>query len=117
MRFLLAVTAAVFVAAAYALGPTVPMATKDAAAKQFKPAPGRASLYVARKRESLGSAVPFRIYVDGKELASLLPGSFALVSLEPGKHELRAVRSSGASRTPSPRYERALVRPLPDRGY
>jgi hypothetical protein len=60
----------------------------DAAAKRFEPSPGRANLYVARSPGSGGGSTELKLAVDGKELASISPGTYALVVLEPGRHSI-----------------------------
>ncbi len=68
----------------------------DAAAKLFKPLDGKANLYIARKSETFGSAVAFKLIVDGNELGPISTGTFYLVAVEPGKHsiEVRALIST-----------------------
>jgi hypothetical protein len=71
---------------------TVPMAPldQDLEAKSFTPVQGRANLYIARDKASFGSAITFRIIVDGKPIGSIGPGTYHLISIEPGQHNILA---------------------------
>lgn len=62
--------------------------SQDSEAKRFEPAAGKANLYLVRKSESFGSLVGFQWGLDGKDEGSLSPGTYQLVSLEPGKHKI-----------------------------
>jgi hypothetical protein len=74
-----------------ATGPNVSLATpeSDAAAKQFAPLDGRANLYVARSNDSAGTT--FNVIVDGRTIGPIISGTFYLVDIDPGKHNLAAV--------------------------
>jgi len=69
---------------------TVPMASldKDLEAKSFTPESGKANLYIARRNAYFGSAITFRIMVDGKPIGSIGPGTYHLISIEPGQHNI-----------------------------
>ncbi len=71
--------------------PSVPMAAPaaDADAKQFMPPAGKASLYIAWSNGSSGGA-SLDISVDGKLLGPIAPGTFYLVEVDPGRHEVSA---------------------------
>ena len=66
----------------------VPLASPDAdaASKKFQPPVGKANLYVAWSGGP--SAVHFKVAVDGKNVASIEPGTFYLETLDPGQHYL-----------------------------
>jgi hypothetical protein len=86
-RWLLIICAAGVILAGCA---TVPMATveQDIEAKSFTPPPGKANLYIARRSAYFGSAVTFRIMVDGIPIGSIGPGTYHLVAVEPGQHNI-----------------------------
>jgi hypothetical protein len=69
---------------------TVPMATveQDIEAKSFTPTSGMANLYIARRNAYFGSAITFRIIVDGIPIGSIGPGTYHLISIEPGQHNI-----------------------------
>src|SRR5271169_5341117 len=72
--------------------PSVPMAApaSDADAKQFMPPAGKANLYIAWSNGSSGGASHVDISVDGKLLGPIAPGTFCVVAVDPGKHEVSA---------------------------
>jgi hypothetical protein len=72
--------------------PSIPMAStaSDADAKQFLPPVGRANLYIAWSNGSSGGASHVDVSVDGKLLGRIAPGTFYLVAVDPGKHEVSA---------------------------
>jgi len=72
--------------------PSVPMASpaSDADAKQFTPPAGKANLYIAWSNGSSGGASHVDVSVDGKLLGPIAPGTFYLVAVDPGKHEVSA---------------------------
>ena len=69
---------------------TVPLAAPeaDAAAKKFEPPEGKANLYVARSTGSSGVTVAFKVAADGKDVGSIVPGTYCLIALDPGKHDV-----------------------------
>ena len=79
---------------------SVPMATSasDADAKTFRPPEGRADLYVARSNGSAGAAGLFDISVDGKLVGPIAPGTFYLVVLDSGRHEISAATGMNTTR-------------------
>lgn len=71
---------------------TVPMMSEqyDLAAEKFQPAPGMGNIYVVRDDDFKGSAIAFRIEVDGRSIGSIAPGTYHLLELNPGDHTLLA---------------------------
>jgi hypothetical protein len=69
---------------------TVPMASveQDLEAKSFTPSEGKANLYIARSNTYFGYAITFRIMVDGIPIGSIGPGTYHLLSIEPGQHNI-----------------------------
>ena len=69
---------------------TVPMASveQDLEAKSFTPNEGKANLYIARSKTCFGSAIAFRIMVDGIPIGSVGPGTYHLLAIEPGQHSI-----------------------------
>ncbi len=59
----------------------------DADAKRFSPPPDKANLYLTRT-SSLGAAVLFQVYLDGKLSGSVALGTYLLLAVEPGKHQV-----------------------------
>jgi hypothetical protein len=78
---------------------TVPLASpeSDAAAKKFEPPQGKANLFVSRSASQSGVAVAFKVAVDSKGVGSIVPGTFCLVALDPGRHDVTV--SSGLNTT------------------
>ena len=79
---------------------TVPMATvaQDIEAKSFTPASGMANLYIARRNAYFGSAIAFQIMVDGMPIGSIGPGTYHLISIEPGQHSILASSNENSER-------------------
>ena len=71
---------------------TVEMATPelDQAAKTYVPPEGQANIYVTRKDQFTGSAVLFQVVVDGQMLGAIAPGTYHMMSVEPGRHVIAA---------------------------
>jgi len=71
---------------------TAPMtsASSDAEAKQFKPDPGMASIYIFRNfaLETLGNANDYKTMLDGRFTGVLAPGTYQLLTVPPGEHVL-----------------------------
>ena len=63
-------------------------AEEDEAAKIFIPPQGDANIYVTRKSEFKGSAVLFQVVVDGRIEGEIAPGTYHVVSVEPGPHSV-----------------------------
>ena len=72
---------------------TVPMASADldSSAKTFAPAEGKANIYVARGMGYFGGAINFQIAVDGKLIGNIAPGTYFLISCDPGSHVVVAI--------------------------
>lgn len=70
---------------------SVPMATmdQDAKAKDFSPAPNKASLYIYRN-ESFGAAIPMTILVNGKALGQTAAKTYFRLNLVPGKYTVES---------------------------
>ena len=68
---------------------TTPMttATDDADAKTFTPPKGKANLYVYRGG-GVGSAVAFPLTLDGRRVGTMVPSTYACLSVSPGNHSL-----------------------------
>lgn len=68
---------------------SVPMASPEAdrAAKEFKPSPGKANLYVFRD-ESYGGAVKMSVLLDSRILGDTVMHTFLFTQVEPGRHTL-----------------------------
>jgi hypothetical protein len=69
---------------------TIPMASTDldAAAKTFTPPAGQANLYIVRSG-FFGGAIAFHVIVDRYAVGSIGPGTFHLVTVEPGHHSIQ----------------------------
>ena len=67
---------------------TVPMMSEqyDLEAEKFQPVPGMGNIYVVRDDGFAGSAIAFRIELDGRSIGSIAPGTYHLFELEPGDH-------------------------------
>lgn len=67
---------------------TVPVmsAEHDEVAEKFQPPPGKANIYIVRKETFAGSAVLFKIDLNGKSIGGIAPGTYHLIELEPGKY-------------------------------
>lgn len=67
---------------------TVPVMPEqyDQIAEKFQPAPGMGNIYVVRDDGFAGSAIAFRIELDGRSIGSIAPGTYHLFELEPGDH-------------------------------
>lgn len=86
MRRLASLTALALLAGACA---SVPMAPPEAdrLAKEFKPTPGKANLYVFRD-ESFGGAIKMSVVLDGRLLGDTAKRTYLFTPVEPGKHTL-----------------------------
>jgi hypothetical protein len=98
---------------------SVPMTSPgmDAAAKGFPaPSPGASAIYIYRQNGAVGGALAFSVTLGQRSLGQLGPGTFFLVEVTPGTHELRCVgseNSEAASVTLAPgelRYVELSVR-------
>lgn len=65
-------------------------ASLDTDAKRFSPPPDKANLYLTRT-SSLGVAVLFQVYLDGKLAGSVAPDTYLLFEVEPGKHQVSVI--------------------------
>lgn len=62
---------------------------QDTKAKDFSPAPGKASLYIYRN-ESFGFAVPMTVTVNGKTLGQTVAQTYFRLDLAPGKYNIES---------------------------
>lgn len=69
----------------------------DAAAKLFMPPQGESNIYVTRKSQFTGSAVLFQVVVDGRVEGGIAPGTYHVVSVEPGPHSVSVTTSENQS--------------------
>lgn len=69
----------------------VPMAPmdQDTNAKNFSPAPNKASLYIYRN-ESFGAAIPMMVSVNGKALGQTAAQTYFRLNLIPGKYNVES---------------------------
>lgn len=70
---------------------SVPMAPMeiDAKAKEFLPAPNKASLYVYRN-ENFGAAIPMTVSVNGKTLGQTAAQTYFRLNIMPGKYTVES---------------------------
>ena len=72
---------------------------EDQAAKKFISPDGQAVVYLTRKYRFEGSAVLYPIIVDGEVAGALAPGTYRVLNLDAGPHQIVAVfRSITASK-------------------
>jgi Protein of unknown function (DUF2846) len=76
---------------------SVPMtsASLDSDAKEFQPEPGKASIYINRKEAFVGGGNIVQTVIDGRIIGSLIPGTYQLIHVTPGKHVLTYTGQSG----------------------
>jgi hypothetical protein len=69
---------------------TVPLASPDlyAAAKEFKPHPDKALIYIVRPGAFVGAAINITPVFDQKILGALKGGTYAVVEAAPGPHQV-----------------------------
>jgi hypothetical protein len=69
---------------------SVPMTSDslDSDAKKFQPEPGKASIYINRKKAFLGCAENAQSVMDGRVIGWLTPGTYQLISVAPGEHTI-----------------------------
>lgn len=60
----------------------------DAKAKQFLADPENATVYIYRESSFYGAAIGFPITVDGNNIGSTTSGSYFLLKLSPGVHDI-----------------------------
>lgn len=70
---------------------SVPMAPMDldTKAKDFSPAPNKASLYIYRN-ESFGAAIPMTVSVNGKTLGQTAAQTYFRLNIMPGKYSIES---------------------------
>jgi hypothetical protein len=71
---------------------------EDAKAKEFKPSPGRANLYIYRN-EMYGAAVSMDVLVNGKMIGSTSAKTYFLIDVPPGKHNIISKAENDAALT------------------
>jgi hypothetical protein len=69
---------------------SVPLAPPelDAAAKEFRPRPEKAIIYIVRPGAFTGAAINITPVFDQKILGALKGGTYAVVEVEPGPHQV-----------------------------
>jgi carboxyl-terminal processing protease len=79
---------------------TVPMArtSLDARAKDSRPPPDAANVYVYRPGSVVGTAVTLYVYLDEVRIGALAPGTFAMLVVRPGEHKLTVRARSSAEK-------------------
>ena len=70
---------------------SVPMASmdQDTKAKEFSPAPNKASLYIYRN-ENMGGAIPMTVTVNGKALGQTGAQTYFRLNVAPGKYNIES---------------------------
>ena len=70
---------------------SVPMASmdQDTKAKDFSPAPNKASMYIYRN-ERFGAAIPMTVSVNGKALGQTAAQTYFRLNLTPGKYNVES---------------------------
>jgi hypothetical protein len=71
-----------------ASGPSLAPADDDQKAKRFSPGAGKAAIYIYRKDGRRGSAVRFPVTVNGTAIGAVATGTYYVVEVEPGDHEV-----------------------------
>ncbi|HTO22810.1 MAG TPA: hypothetical protein VMQ10_09990 [Spirochaetia bacterium] len=97
-KWILLVALAALAGCMSAPGVQMAPAAADDAAKQFAPPDGKANLYIACSQGAGDRTVPVDITVDGKPAGTLIPGAYALVVVDPGRHDIQASTRSGTAR-------------------
>ena len=62
--------------------------TSESDAKAFRPTADQANIYIARKTETFGALLGFKVLVDGQLVAELKGGTFAFAQVGPGPHKI-----------------------------
>jgi len=77
---------------------SVPMASmnEDASAKEFKPDPDKANIYVYRN-ENFGSAITMTVSLDGRVAGQSGPKTYFLLQAQPGEHEVGSIAENSVS--------------------
>lgn len=70
---------------------------EDTAAKLFNPPQDKANLYITRKSGFAGSAILFQVVVDGRVEGGLAPGTYRVVSVQPGRHVVSVTTAENQS--------------------
>lgn len=70
---------------------------QDDAAKTFVAPDGKANIYVTRENQFKGSAILFQIVVDGRVKGGIAPGTYHLVSVDPGLHSVSVTTAENQS--------------------
>jgi hypothetical protein len=66
-------------------------------ARQFKPAPGWAGVYVLRPNQFVASGSNIKVFLDHKKVGMLPPGSFIYGEVMPREHFLELAEMPGAA--------------------
>lgn len=70
---------------------------EDTTAKLFNPPQDKAGLYITRKSGFAGSAILFQVVVDGRVEGGLAPGTYRVVSVQPGRHVVSVTTAENQS--------------------
>jgi hypothetical protein len=62
----------------------------DAAAKTFAPPTGKVNIYIVRASAIIAGPIAYDVAIDGKAVGAIAPGTFYLLTVEPGRHVIRA---------------------------
>ena len=68
---------------------------QDATAKKFQPARGFGNVYIVRKMTLTGSGIVPGVDVDGQSIGSIVPGTYHLLELKPGKYSISVTTKRG----------------------
>ena len=66
-------------------------------AKAFTPAPDYASVYIFRESRVWGGGATFPIVVDGRPIGEITSGSFFVLQMVPGEHDVWATPNKNAA--------------------
>jgi hypothetical protein len=115
LRRLLALWGVMMLLAGCASAPLA-SAADDAAAKTFTPLAGQASLYISHGADLLGPE-SYSVIVDGKILGELFKGTFYLITLAPGHHNILATGIASSKYGSSTMSARARIEAKADTNY
>ena len=65
---------------------TMASAEMDSIAKSFTPPSGLSNLYLMRSGSIFAGSIAFNIMVDGKYIGTIVPATFHLLYMSPGRH-------------------------------
>ena len=70
--------------------------SQDAAAKLMIPPPEQSNIYIVRASGIWGSAISFQVFVNGQFIGTIAPGTFHMVTLDPGEHLVSVISNENA---------------------